>query len=267
MIGCTFLVQKHDFCFSSVFKVCCLTTNPNFQRATPQRGPSHNLTGDVSMCVCRCLFLTIIYQLAAPVTLQLVVHICCLLYRYLTRWSIDSVKPIYKTGLKWCKKRMSVGHPALKDNVRYGVKPLYIKHWRTDGLTNLCSKWMRVGGAFLMKRVRFQVDLLLSYCPGKRPESFIHLYVYDHLFIKLRHTFESCSTPPRTIHFMSVRFLKALEVNWQYEQSSDLMWVSARSVLHFQSRWYVNCVYSGQSRCANKMLSACVYFIAFVHEN
>ncbi|XP_004083770.2 39S ribosomal protein S18a, mitochondrial [Oryzias latipes] len=50
------------------------------------------------------------------------------LNRYLTRWSIDSVKPIYKTGLKWCKKRMAVGHPALKNNVRYGVKPLYIKH-------------------------------------------------------------------------------------------------------------------------------------------
>ncbi|XP_076613026.1 large ribosomal subunit protein mL66 [Chaetodon auriga] len=50
------------------------------------------------------------------------------LNRYLTRWSIDSVKPIYKTGLKWCKRRMDVGHPALKNNVRYGVKPLYIKH-------------------------------------------------------------------------------------------------------------------------------------------
>ncbi|XP_070705216.1 large ribosomal subunit protein mL66 [Pempheris klunzingeri] len=50
------------------------------------------------------------------------------LNRYLTRWSIDSVKPIYKSGLKWCKKRMSVGHPALRNNVRYGVKPLYIKH-------------------------------------------------------------------------------------------------------------------------------------------
>ncbi|XP_034555111.1 39S ribosomal protein S18a, mitochondrial [Notolabrus celidotus] len=50
------------------------------------------------------------------------------LNRYLTRWSIDSVKPIYKTGLKWCKKRMAVGHPALSNNVRYGVKPLYIKH-------------------------------------------------------------------------------------------------------------------------------------------
>lgn len=48
--------------------------------------------------------------------------------RYLTRWSIDSVKPIYKRGLKWCKNRMSVGHPALKNNVRYGVKPLYMKH-------------------------------------------------------------------------------------------------------------------------------------------
>ncbi|XP_029903574.1 large ribosomal subunit protein mL66 [Myripristis murdjan] len=50
------------------------------------------------------------------------------LNRYLTRWSIDTVKPIYKTGLKWCKKRMPVGHTALKDNVRYSVKPLYLKH-------------------------------------------------------------------------------------------------------------------------------------------
>ncbi|XP_015245561.1 PREDICTED: 28S ribosomal protein S18a, mitochondrial [Cyprinodon variegatus] len=50
------------------------------------------------------------------------------LNRYLTRWSISSVKPIYKKGLKWCKKRMDVGHPALRNNVRYGVKPLYIKH-------------------------------------------------------------------------------------------------------------------------------------------
>ncbi|XP_075900784.1 large ribosomal subunit protein mL66 [Nelusetta ayraudi] len=50
------------------------------------------------------------------------------LNRYLTRWSVDSVKPIYKRGLKWCKNRMSVGHPALKNNVRFGVKPLYMKH-------------------------------------------------------------------------------------------------------------------------------------------
>ncbi|XP_053743453.1 39S ribosomal protein S18a, mitochondrial [Synchiropus splendidus] len=50
------------------------------------------------------------------------------LNRYLTRWSIDSVKPIYKKGLKWCKKRMDVGHPALKNNIRYGLKPLYMKH-------------------------------------------------------------------------------------------------------------------------------------------
>ncbi|XP_034384001.1 39S ribosomal protein S18a, mitochondrial [Cyclopterus lumpus] len=50
------------------------------------------------------------------------------LNRYLTRWSIDTVKPIYRTGLKWCKKRMAVGDPALKDNVRYSVKPLNIKH-------------------------------------------------------------------------------------------------------------------------------------------
>ncbi|XP_068609942.1 large ribosomal subunit protein mL66 [Brachionichthys hirsutus] len=50
------------------------------------------------------------------------------LNRYLTRWSIDSVKPVYKSGLKWCKKRISVGDPVLKNNVLYGVKPLYLKH-------------------------------------------------------------------------------------------------------------------------------------------
>lgn len=50
------------------------------------------------------------------------------LNRYLTRWSIDSVKPIYKKGLKWKKKPMCVGSPLLQDNIRYGVKPLYIKH-------------------------------------------------------------------------------------------------------------------------------------------
>lgn len=50
------------------------------------------------------------------------------LNRYLTRWSIDSVKPIYKKGLKWNKKPMHVGSPLLQDNIRYGVKPLYVKH-------------------------------------------------------------------------------------------------------------------------------------------
>ncbi|XP_028295658.1 large ribosomal subunit protein mL66 [Gouania willdenowi] len=50
------------------------------------------------------------------------------LNRYLTRWAVGSVKPIYKKGLKWCKKRMAVGHPILKNNVNYGVKPLYLKH-------------------------------------------------------------------------------------------------------------------------------------------
>ncbi|KAM9779348.1 39S ribosomal protein S18a, mitochondrial [Syngnathus typhle] len=50
------------------------------------------------------------------------------LNRYLTRWSIKSVKPIYKRGLKWCKKRMAVGSPLLKDNVRYGPRPIYTKH-------------------------------------------------------------------------------------------------------------------------------------------
>ncbi|XP_041044399.1 39S ribosomal protein S18a, mitochondrial [Carcharodon carcharias] len=50
------------------------------------------------------------------------------LNRYLTRWSVDSVKPIWKKGLKWCKVRMPVGDPILKNNIVYGKKPCYIKH-------------------------------------------------------------------------------------------------------------------------------------------
>lgn len=50
------------------------------------------------------------------------------LNRYLTRWAIGTVKPIYKKGLKWNKKPMHVGNPLLKDNIRYGVRPLYFKH-------------------------------------------------------------------------------------------------------------------------------------------
>ncbi|KAK5853084.1 hypothetical protein PBY51_006904 [Eleginops maclovinus] len=50
------------------------------------------------------------------------------LNRYLTPWSIDTVKPIYKVGLKWSKRRMAVGSPLLKNNVRYGVKHMNTKH-------------------------------------------------------------------------------------------------------------------------------------------
>ncbi|XP_072528826.1 large ribosomal subunit protein mL66 isoform X2 [Salminus brasiliensis] len=50
------------------------------------------------------------------------------LNRYLTSYSVKSMKPIYKTGLKWCKIRMPVGHSALKNNVRFSPKPIYIKH-------------------------------------------------------------------------------------------------------------------------------------------
>lgn len=50
------------------------------------------------------------------------------LNRYLTRWSVGSVKSIYKKGLKGYKKPMYVGHALLQDNIRYGVKPLSIKH-------------------------------------------------------------------------------------------------------------------------------------------
>ncbi|XP_061668855.1 39S ribosomal protein S18a, mitochondrial [Syngnathoides biaculeatus] len=50
------------------------------------------------------------------------------LNRYLTRWSVKSVKPIYKRGLKWCKKPMPVSSLLLKDNVRYSPKPRCYRH-------------------------------------------------------------------------------------------------------------------------------------------
>ncbi|NWX49004.1 RT18A protein, partial [Steatornis caripensis] len=50
------------------------------------------------------------------------------LNRYLTRWSIRSAKPIWKRGPKWCKKPFPVGHPLLKDNVKYTHKPLCLNH-------------------------------------------------------------------------------------------------------------------------------------------
>uniref|UniRef100_A0A8C0F0U8 Large ribosomal subunit protein mL66 n=1 Tax=Bubo bubo TaxID=30461 RepID=A0A8C0F0U8_BUBBB len=50
------------------------------------------------------------------------------LNRYLTRWSVRSAKPIWKRGPKWCKIPMPVGHPLLKDNVKYTHKPLYLNH-------------------------------------------------------------------------------------------------------------------------------------------
>ncbi|NXQ27090.1 RT18A protein, partial [Alaudala cheleensis] len=50
------------------------------------------------------------------------------LNRYLTRWSIRSAKPIWKRGPKWCKKPFPLGHPLLKDNVKYTQKPLCYNH-------------------------------------------------------------------------------------------------------------------------------------------
>ncbi|XP_068795587.1 large ribosomal subunit protein mL66 isoform X3 [Struthio camelus] len=50
------------------------------------------------------------------------------LNRYLTRWSVRSAKPIWKRGPKWCKIPMPVGHPILKDNVKYTHKPIYLNH-------------------------------------------------------------------------------------------------------------------------------------------
>lgn len=53
--------------------------------------------------------------------------LCCF-DRYLTRWPIKSAKPIWKRGPKWCKKPFPVGHPLLKDNVKYTQKPLCLNH-------------------------------------------------------------------------------------------------------------------------------------------
>ncbi|XP_075605069.1 large ribosomal subunit protein mL66 isoform X2 [Balearica regulorum gibbericeps] len=50
------------------------------------------------------------------------------LNRYLTRWSVKSARPIWSRGPKWCKKPMPVGHPLLKDNVKYTQKPLSLNH-------------------------------------------------------------------------------------------------------------------------------------------
>ncbi|CAN2387492.1 Ribosomal protein S18 [Pristimantis euphronides] len=46
------------------------------------------------------------------------------LNRYLTYWSVGSARPILKKGLKWCKVKMPVGDPIMKDNVRYSRKEL-----------------------------------------------------------------------------------------------------------------------------------------------
>ncbi|XP_042294538.1 39S ribosomal protein S18a, mitochondrial isoform X2 [Sceloporus undulatus] len=51
-----------------------------------------------------------------------------ILNRYLTRYSINSVKPIYNKGRKWCKVPMPISHPILRDNVNYGSKPLRFNH-------------------------------------------------------------------------------------------------------------------------------------------
>lgn len=133
--------------------------------------------------VCLLRFCFIIHLFAVPVPWQpervicFVFYICYLLYRYLTRWSIDSVKPIYKRGLKWCKKRMDVGHPALKNNVRYGFKPLYTKHWRMVAWLICVATGGEWVGCVHLK------DCLLSSCSGKRPKSLFRLYLC-YLFIK-----------------------------------------------------------------------------------
>lgn len=164
-----------------MFKVCFLTINPNFQKTMSQRDPSPNLTGDACIYVCVCFFSPAFVSSAVQLIIPL--HLC-LLYRYLTRWSIDSVKPIYKTGLKWCKKRMPVGHPILKNNVRYGVKPLYIKHWRTKSLKDWYN-WRKVGGP-IYSGMKPPYPWLLTLTVVTRfweggetiPKSFIHLCLF-----------------------------------------------------------------------------------------
>lgn len=198
IIGCTLQAPKRNLCYS-LFKVCCPTTNRNFPRAMSQRGPSPSLTGNVSLRVCLgSTSLSICLQYMSHWQLERVIcfvsYICYLLYRYLTRWSINSVKPIYKRGLKWCKKRMAVGHPALKNNVRYGFKPLYTKHWRMVAWLICVATGGEWVGCVLLK------DCLLSGCSGKRTKSLFRLYLC-YLFIKMRHSFESYSAPPRNTHF------------------------------------------------------------------
>lgn len=65
------------------------------------------------------------------------------LHRYYTRYPIDSVRPIYKKGRKWCKVSMPISHPLLKDNITYGSKPLRFNHWRRVQLelTVDVSRW------------------------------------------------------------------------------------------------------------------------------
>lgn len=73
----------------------------------------------------QCLLLL---QLEPFLTDQSQIEMCLCFDRYLTRWSIRSAKPIWRRGPKWCKKPMPVGHPLLKDNVKYTHKPLYLNH-------------------------------------------------------------------------------------------------------------------------------------------
>lgn len=210
-----------------------------------QRGPSPSLTGSFHVCLLRFHF--IIHLFAVPVPWQLervicfVFDICYLLYRYLTRWSINSVKPIYKRGLKWCKKRMAVGHPALKNNVRYGFKPLYTKHWRTLAWLICVATGGEWVGCVHLK------DCLLSRCSGKRPKSLFRLYLccLSQCVTLLSHTQPHLETP-----ILSLNLSKALEVNCQLNVS--IIWGQC---CHLKGRGSFT-VYT-LDKCVNKMLSAC----------
>lgn len=136
----------------SLFLVCVLRSAPWPQTQTSRRPRAKEAQAAAEQVRQQSLsvFVSQYYLDACPVQVKPVIMLLLFsLHRYLTRWSIDSVKPIYKRGLKWCKKRISVGHPALKNNVRYGVKPLYLKHWRSESLTNWSNNWRRVGGPII----------------------------------------------------------------------------------------------------------------------
>lgn len=200
---------------------------------------------------------------SSAVLLIIPLHLC-LLYRYLTRWSIDSVKPIYKTGLKWCKKRMPVGHPILKNNVRYGVKPLYIKHWRTKSLKDWYN-WRKVGGPIYsgMKPPYswlLTLTVVIRFWEGRKQflkASSICVYsnfcLLSWVTLLMNHT----QTHP-TPSILAVAFQKKRKKkrnSWR-KPADNLMQAATWSVLQFQSRWYGDCVYSMQHRCENKI---CVF--------
>lgn len=84
---------------------------------------------------------------------------------------------------------------------------------------------------------------------GKKPKSLFRLYLC-YLFIKMRHSFESYSAPPRNTHFVAANLSKALEVNCQLNVS--IVWGQCYSlkVGGLLTRYILD-------KCVNKTLSGC----------